>query len=97
MNPTVQFKLSDQTALNASYEYLDHTRFIDRGIPTDNGKPVDALNGVFFGDKDLNESEFEAHVLRLDLEHSFSDETAAQVTLSYGDYDKAYANFYAII
>ena len=82
MNPTVQFKLSDQTALNASYEYLDHTRFIDRGIPTDptTGEPVDALNGVFFGDKDLNESEFEAHVLRLDLAHSFSDETAAKVT-----------------
>lgn len=95
VNPTVQFKLSDQTTLNASYEYLDHTRFIDRGIPTDNGKPVDALNGVFFGDKDLNESEFEAHVLRLDLAHSFSDETAAKVSLSYGDYDKAYANFYA--
>ena len=32
VNPTVQFKLSDQTTLNASYEYLDHTRFIDRGI-----------------------------------------------------------------
>ena len=97
VNPTVQFKLSDQTTLNASYEYLDHTRFIDRGIPTDptTGEPVDALNGVFFGDKDLNESEFEAHVLRLDLAHSFSDETAAKVTLSYGDYDKAYANFYA--
>ena len=95
VNPTVQFKLSDQTTLNASYEYLDHTRFIDRGIPTDNGKPVDALNGVFFGDKDLNESEFEAHVLRLDLAHSFSDETAAQVSLSYGDYDKAYGNYYA--
>lgn len=97
VNPTVQFKLSDQTTLNASYEYLDHTRFIDRGIPTDptTGEPVDALNGVFFGDKDLNESEFEAHVLRLDLAHSFSDETAAQVTLSYGDYDKAYGNYYA--
>jgi catecholate siderophore receptor len=97
VNPTVQFKLSDQTTLNASYEYLDHTRFIDRGIPTDptTGEPVDALNGVFFGDKDLNESEFEAHVLRLDLAHSFSDETAAKVTLSYGDYDKAYGNYYA--
>lgn len=97
VNPTVQFKLSDQTTLNASYEYLDHTRFIDRGIPTDptTGEPVDALNGVFFGDKDLNESEFEAHVLRLDLAHSFSDETAAKVSLSYGDYDKAYGNYYA--
>ena len=97
VNPTVQFKLSDQTTLNASYEYLDHTRFIDRGIPTDptTGEPVDALNGVFFGDKVLNESEFEAHVLRLDLAHSFSDETAAQVSLSYGDYDKAYGNYYA--
>lgn len=97
VNPTVQFKLSDQTTLNASYEYLDHTRFIDRGIPTDptTGEPVDALNDVFFGDKDLNESEFEAHVLRLDLAHSFSDETAAKVTLSYGDYDKAYGNYYA--
>ena len=95
VNPTVQFKLSDETTLNASYEYLDHTRFIDRGIPTYNGEPVDALNGVFFGDKNLNESEFRAHVLRLDLAHSLSDETAAKLTLSYGDYDKAYGNYYA--
>ena len=48
---------------------------------------------MFFGDKDLNESEFEAHVLRLD--GTVSPMRRQEVSLSYGDYDKAYGNYYA--
>ena len=43
INPTLSVALDADTDLNFSYEYLDHERFIDRGIPTANGEPVKAL------------------------------------------------------
>ncbi len=96
INPTFTYNLSDDTTFRFSYEYNNHERFIDRGIPTgDNGKPVEALDGVVFGDEDLNFSEFEAHVVRGTLEHNFSDTWKASVTASYGNFDKLYQNFYA--
>ena len=43
INPTMTFAIDSATMINLSYEYLDHERYIDRGIPTENGAPVDAL------------------------------------------------------
>ena len=40
INPTLKVELNDQTTVNVSYENLDHDRFIDRGIPSENGNPV---------------------------------------------------------
>ena len=39
-NPTVKIQMSEATTLDLSYEYADHERFIDRGIPTANGKQL---------------------------------------------------------
>lgn len=95
VNPTVKFLFGEKTTLDVSYEYNDNERFIDRGIPTgDDGKPIESLDDVFFGDSELNESTFEAHVLRAALQHRFSDELKGRLDLAYGDYDKYYANFY---
>lgn len=95
VNPTFKFQLSENTTLDVSYEHLNHERFIDRGIPTANGKPVDALNGITFGDTDLNVSTYEANVFRAILEHKFSDTLKGNLSASYGDYDKMYQNLYA--
>jgi catecholate siderophore receptor len=96
VNPTVKLELSDQTTLDLSYEYNNYDRFIDRGIPTGtNGKPVEAFEDVFFGDKDQNYAEFEAHVLRAALQHRFSEELKGRLDFAYGDYDKYYENLYA--
>lgn len=95
VNPTAKFLLSEKTTLDLSYEYLDHERFIDRGIPTGSDfKPVDRLNGITFGDSELNESTLEAHTLRALLQHQFSDELKANLTASYTDFDKVYQNLY---
>jgi len=53
-NPTIRVELSDTTTLDLSYEYADHERFIDRGIPTANGVPVEDLKNVVFGTSDIN-------------------------------------------
>ncbi|GAA0484555.1 TonB-dependent siderophore receptor [Parasphingorhabdus litoris] len=95
-NPTVRLQISPDTTLDLSYEYADHERFIDRGIPTGtDGRPVSALRNVVFGDPELNFTELEAHLLRANLQHAFSDNFKANFSAFYGDYDKVYSNFYA--
>ena len=96
INPTARFVLTPATTLDLSYEYANHERFIDRGIPTgSNGKPVEAFENITFGDPELNMAEFEAHILRADLQHVFSETLKGNVSMAYGDYDKLYQNFYA--
>ena len=96
INPTLQVSLSKATRLDLSYEYVDHERFIDRGIPTGaDGLPVQRFDRVVFGDPDVNVTELEAHIFLASLQHRFSDTAKAKVTAFYGDYDKFYQNFYA--
>ena len=69
---------------------------MDRGIPTGtDGKPVEAFEDIVFGDPELNTTTHEATILRAQLQHEFSETFKGIVTASYGDYDKAYTNFYA--
>jgi len=96
INPTAKFELTPATTLDLSYEYVDHERFIDRGIPTGaDGEPVEAFEDIVFGDADLNTNELEAHLLRATLQHEISDTLKTRITGSYNDYDKLYQNFYA--
>lgn len=96
-NPTFRAELGSRTTIDLSYEYLNHDRFIDRGIPTDdNGDPVRSLQDITFGDSDNNYATFEAHVLRGAVQHTFSDSLKANVTASWGDYDKVYANYFPV-
>ena len=96
VNPTLRVSVSESTRLDLSYEYVDHERFIDRGIPTgSNGDPVERFDRVVFGDPDVNVTELEAHIFMAHLEHRFSDSMKGKVTAFYGDYDKLYQNFYA--
>ncbi len=95
INPTAKFELSPATILDLSYEYVDHDRFIDRGIPTGtDGRPVDALDDIVFGDPDLNKTQLEAHLLRASIQHDFSETLKGNFSAFYGDYDKLYQNFY---
>lgn len=96
LNPTAHFELDDATTLDLSYEYLDHQRFIDRGIPTGtNGRPVEAFRDIVFGDPELNTTELQAHIFRATLQHRFSETLKGRVSAFYGDYDKMYQNLYA--
>ncbi|WP_300530288.1 TonB-dependent siderophore receptor [Maricaulis sp.] len=96
VNPTARFQLGEMTRLDLSYEYLDHERFIDRGIPTGaDGEPVEAFQDIVFGDEDLNFHTLDAHVFRATLQHQFSDTMKGRLSAFYGDYDKVYQNLYA--
>ena len=96
VNPTLRAEFGGSTTLDLSYEYLDHERFIDRGIPTGvNGQPVEAFEEIVFGDPGLNETRLEAHLMRANLQHQFADNLKGNFSAFYGDYDKLYENFYA--
>ncbi|NNF93177.1 MAG: TonB-dependent receptor [Altererythrobacter sp.] len=96
INPTARFALSEDTTLDMSYEYADHYRFIDRGIPTGtDGRPVEEFEDITFGDPELNFNDLEAHLLHANLQHTFSDSWKGVVSAFYGNYDKVYSNFYA--
>ena len=109
INPTARFELTPSTTLDVSYEYNNNERFIDRGIVSaapdgttsaanNSGlrTPIEALDGITFGDEELNTAEFEAHVFRANLQHEFNDNLKGNFTASYGDYDKLYQNFFPV-
>ena len=96
INPTARFQLGETTLLDLSYEYADHERFIDRGIPTgSDGRPVEAFEDIVFGDPEENYTDLEAHLLRANLSQEFNENFKGVFSAFYGDYDKAYSNFYA--
>lgn len=96
INPTARFALGEDTLIDLSYEYANHDRFVDRGIATgDDGRPVEALDEVVFGDPENNFTDLEAHILRANVSHNFSENWKGVFNAFYGDYDKAYSNFFA--
>ena len=95
INPVVNYDLGEGSTLHLSYEYLDQERFIDRGIPTANGKPVKAYKDIVFGDATENFSTHEAHIFRAIFDHDISDSLNGRLAVSHSSHDKLYQNIYA--
>jgi catecholate siderophore receptor len=93
-NPTVKIQMSEATTLDLSYEYADHERFIDRGIPTANGKPVEALKDTVFGTSDINITTLEADIFRGILTTDFSDTSKGIFSVTSSEFEKMYQNLY---
>jgi len=94
-NPTLRLELSPVTTLDLSYEHADHERFIDRGVPTLNGEPVEAFEEIVFGDTDTNLQTLRADIYRANLSHEFSDTRKGNLVVQYSDFAKLYKNYYA--
>ena len=94
-NPTLKVKMSDNTVLDVSYEYADHQRFIDRGIPTgSNGEPVEALADIVFGHPELNTQTLTADILRATITRDISDTSKAIFSVTNNEFEKMYQNLY---
>lgn len=97
INPTAFIALTPRTTLNLSYEYNNFERFVDRGIPAGaDGLPAEQVEDITFSDPELATATFDAHVFRANLTQEFADNIKGTFNLSYGDYDKLYANFFPI-
>ena len=96
VNPTMKYVFGDGSTLDLSYEYLNQERFIDRGIPTgSDGKPVESLKDIVFGDPTENYSTHEAHIFKAIYEHELTDSLSGRLSVSHSDHDKLYQNLYA--
>ena len=96
INPAIKIKLSDRTTIDLSYEHADHERYIDRGIPTENGKPVERFSKITFGDsRGNNLTTLEADIFRAIVSTNFSDTTKANLTIVSSEFEKMYQNYYA--
>jgi len=95
-NPTAKILLSDKTTLDVSYEYANHERFIDRGIPSSDGRPASELDDITFADPDNNFTTLDAHLFRAAIEHKFTESIKGNFSAFYGDYDKVYSNFFPV-
>ena len=94
-NPTLRLEISPATTLDLSYEHADHERFIDRGVPTLNGEPVEAFEDIVFGDTDTNLQTLRADIYRANLSHEFSETSKGNLVIQYSDFQKLYKNYYA--
>ena len=95
INPTMTFVMSDDTTLDLSYEYIDHERFIDRGVPTINGAPDESLTDTVFGTPEINTTTVEAAIFRGTLSHVFSETRKGNLTVHNSSFEKMYQNLYA--
>ena len=94
-NPTLRIQMSDATTLDLSYEYVDHERFIDRGIPTLNGQPYEPLKDVVFGTSDVNYQTAEADIFKGTITTDFSDTSKGIFSITSSEFEKLYQNLYA--
>ncbi len=93
INPSVRLLAGPATAFTLGYEYVDDARVVDRGVPSQGGRPIEGFRDTFFGARDgNNQLGFEAHMLRGTAEHRFSDTLSLTSRLLYADYDKFYRN-----
>ena len=95
INPTLAIQVSDSTTLDLAYEYADHERYVDRGIPTENGKPVKRFSNITFGDsKGGNFSLLEADIFRATLSTDYSNTTKGNLAIISSEFKKMYQNYY---
>lgn len=101
-NPTLAAEIGASTRLDLSYEYVRDSRVTDRGIPSAHAgtiaSPAGPLRGfrdTFFGRRDVNDADFEAHVVNGRIESRITDNLTFTALGLYADYDKIYSNVFA--
>ena len=100
INPTYLNKLSDDTRLFLSYEFVTDDRVVDRGVPAEDldgdgvKTPVEGFEEFFFGSATENKTNLKAHIAKARVDHSFAENISFNATLQYADYDKLYQNLY---
>jgi catecholate siderophore receptor len=96
INPTFLQEIGQDTSLVFSYEYVDDSRVVDRGVPSLRGEPLRGFDNTFFGDPEANRTTLSAHIANVRLTHDFNSSLSLDSTLQYADYDKFYRNLYPV-
>ncbi len=94
INPTLTLLSGEQTALTLGYENLNDERTADRGVPSQNGLPVDIDPGIFYGNADQSHARSRVNGAYAILEHDFGDGLKLKNNFRVTHYNKFYQNVY---
>ena len=92
VNPTLAFSLGRNTMVRASYGYFRDRRTADRGIPSQNGRPVVTDASTYFGNADVSTSKADVNLASVLVEHTTGHGINVRSRTSVGIYDKFYQN-----
>ena len=94
LHPTVAFQAGPNTRIDVGYEYFHDRRTTDRGVPAEQGRPIEGYDKAFFGDPDDSYAKADVNVGTFALEHQFAEGLTLRNRTLLGDYGKFYQNIY---
>ncbi|HJV73047.1 MAG TPA: TonB-dependent siderophore receptor [Noviherbaspirillum sp.] len=94
INPTVTLAPNANTSVTLGYEYLDDERLLDRGVPSQNGRPYNSPRSQFFGSPDQNVSKNTVNGFYAIFDHDFGNGLQLKNTFRVTKYDKFYQNVF---
>jgi len=95
VNPEFGYQFSANTHLDLGISYLSDRRIVDRGITSQNGRPVDVPRDTFFGAPDQNMSDGDVGAITANLSHDFDTNLKLVSSFRASDADRDYLNTYA--
>ncbi|MEZ5956423.1 MAG: TonB-dependent siderophore receptor [Hyphomonadaceae bacterium] len=95
VNPTTALRLGDNTELRVGYEHFVDDRVVDRGVPSQNGRPWEGSREAFFGNPFVSFAEAEVDSVSALFDHDFSSNLTLRNRTVYADYYKFYQNIHA--
>lgn len=95
VNPQFGFQFGADTHLDLGVSYLSDRRIVDRGITSQNGRPVDVPRDTFFGAPDQNMSVGDVGAFTANLSHDFGSDLKLVSAFRVSDTDRDYVNTYA--
>jgi catecholate siderophore receptor len=94
VNPTVAWRLGDQTRVVLGYEHYEDDRVADRGISSFSGRPVDTDVSTFFGDPRRSPTWSRVDAFNAMIDHDFGNGIKFRNRTRYAIYDKFYQNIF---
>lgn len=94
-NPTAAFRIGENTTLRAGLEHFEDERTVDRGVPSQAGRPWAGSNSAFFGNPDASYSTADVSIFNAHIDHDFNANLELRNRTVFADYSKFYQNIYA--
>lgn len=94
VNPTLTWRLSDDTQVEVGYEHFEDDRVTDRGVPSYLGRPLRIDEATFFGSAELSPTWAEIDALTARVRHEFSPQVTLVNQTRVANYDKFYQNVF---